>query len=146
MTKSVTPPITGTYLVGRLGECRLRRGYYLYTGSAFGPGGIPARVLRHLRTGKTRRWHIDYLARQTTAAGAWYCTSAARLEHAWAAALTRSGFATPFPGFGSSDCRCPAHLFFSPTPPARETLTEAFEAASGVPAELQPFPGVVPAA
>jgi len=36
-------------------------GYYIYIGSAFGPGGVRARMLRHLRADKPKHWHIDYL-------------------------------------------------------------------------------------
>ena len=34
--------------IGSLGELEIRPGYYLYTGSAFGPGGLRARAGRHL--------------------------------------------------------------------------------------------------
>ena len=38
------------------------RGTYLYVGSAKGPGGLRARIKRHLRRhGKKLFWHIDYL-------------------------------------------------------------------------------------
>ncbi|MFQ5579314.1 MAG: DUF123 domain-containing protein [Nitrospiria bacterium] len=33
--------------VGRLGQINLKPGYYIYVGSAFGPGGVQARVSRH---------------------------------------------------------------------------------------------------
>src|SRR6266540_676456 len=39
----------------------LRPGRYLYCGSAKGPGGLQARVARHMRRGKAVRWHIDRL-------------------------------------------------------------------------------------
>lgn len=86
-------------------------GSYLYCGSARGPGGIRARVTRHLKRHKTVRWHVDQL---TTGAGRIVGILAvpdgsecellerfARLE----------GAAIPVAGFGSSDCRhCRAHL------------------------------------
>ena len=37
----------------------LAPGCYVYAGSARGPGGIRARVRRHLRPDKTPHWHID---------------------------------------------------------------------------------------
>lgn len=87
----------------------LEPGYYAYCGSARGPGGLAARIGRHLRCGKRRRWHIDRL------------TAAARIEAvavdvgghecALAGALLAAGGRVPLPGFGSSDCRhCPSHL------------------------------------
>jgi putative endonuclease len=38
----------------------LPAGRYLYCGSAHGPGGIKARVARHMRRDKAVRWHIDH--------------------------------------------------------------------------------------
>jgi Uri superfamily endonuclease len=39
----------------------LPAGRYLYCGSAKGPGGLKARLSRHMRRGKSVRWHIDRL-------------------------------------------------------------------------------------
>ncbi|WP_429615053.1 DUF123 domain-containing protein, partial [Sphingobium olei] len=36
-------------------------GWYVYAGSAYGPGGLRARIRRHLRRGKLLHWHIDHL-------------------------------------------------------------------------------------
>ena len=47
--------------VGKLGMFTFPAGYYLYVGSALGPGGLEARLARHRRRGKKLRWHIDYL-------------------------------------------------------------------------------------
>ena len=89
---------------------RLDPGVYLYLGSANGPGGLRARVARHLRADKRPRWHVDQL---TVAAGvraralAWVDGS----ECAWREAVQAAGATVPVPGFGASDCRrCPAHL------------------------------------
>ena len=88
---------------------RLPSGCYLYCGSAYGPGGIAARVGRHERADKACRWHVDRL----TAAG----HVVASLAFPWGnecelvAHLRRLGASVPIRGFGSSDCRrCPAHL------------------------------------
>ena len=48
-------------LVGRLGALPVEPGFYVYVGSAFGPGGLERRVGRHATTEKKHRWHIDYL-------------------------------------------------------------------------------------
>jgi endonuclease-3 len=52
--------------VGALGEKVFEPGRYAYVGSAFGQGGLKARVRRHktVLTGEndTRHWHINYLA------------------------------------------------------------------------------------
>lgn len=91
-------------------SARLPPGHYAYCGSARGPGGLRARVGRHLRPEKRPHWHIDALT------GAGHITGVAWSEGAnecsllaWVQALP--GAAVPVPGFGSSDCRrCPAHL------------------------------------
>ncbi|MDE0059499.1 MAG: GIY-YIG nuclease family protein [Defluviicoccus sp.] len=92
-----------------LGRPMLPAGLYLYAGSARGPGGIRARVARHLRHPKARVWHIDRL------------TEAARVEEviafpggrecAVAEFALAHGARVPIPRFGASDCRtCEAHL------------------------------------
>ena len=48
----------------------LSPGWYIYAGSARGPGGIRARLARHFREEKRIHWHIDQL---TSAAGALIC-------------------------------------------------------------------------
>lgn len=47
--------------IGARGLIAFNAGFYLYVGSAFGPGVIKARVGRHCLRRKTARWHIDYL-------------------------------------------------------------------------------------
>ena len=85
-------------------------GRYAYCGSAHGPGGIRARVLRHLRRDKRPHWHIDRLtgagrvAAVHAAPGARECSLLERI-------LAVPGASAPVAGFGSTDCRrCPAHL------------------------------------
>lgn len=84
-------------------------GTYLYAGSANGPGGIAARVSRHLRRNKKPHWHVDTLtvaAREVTALAFPGGSECALVER-----LVKAGYEAPLPGFGSSDCRsCPAHL------------------------------------
>ena len=50
-----------TLEVGSLGSMSFLGGFYVYTGSAMGSGGISARISRHLRSEKKVFWHIDYL-------------------------------------------------------------------------------------
>src|SRR5208337_3227365 len=52
--------------VGRLGDMRLQSGFYVYVGSALGPGGVRARVNHHMRASPRHHWHIDYVRPQTT--------------------------------------------------------------------------------
>ncbi|MDH4208698.1 MAG: GIY-YIG nuclease family protein, partial [Anaerolineae bacterium] len=93
--------------IGKLGLCVFPPGYYCYAGSARGPGGLPARLARHLRKGKKLRWHIDYLLEQATIVEIWQAPSAERLECRWArAVLALPGVESSIAGFGSSDCDC----------------------------------------
>jgi Uri superfamily endonuclease len=39
----------GVIRVGRLGDLRLQPGFYVYVGSALGPGGVRARLAHHMR-------------------------------------------------------------------------------------------------
>ncbi len=132
------PRLTGTYLialwlnspqriaVGRLGEVCFPAGWYLYAGSALGPGGLRARLARHLRRladGKRAHWHVDYLREKAAWAGGWGCASDQRLECAWVMALLHlPGAQVAALGFGASDCRCPTHLVRVPLLPGDDWL------------------------
>ncbi len=98
--------------IGKLGTLRLQPGFYVYVGSAFGPGGLAARLRHHLRATDRPHWHIDYLRAVCDVVEVWFTTDAGRLEHRWAKAMARLPSAgVPLPGFGSSDCGCMTHLF-----------------------------------
>lgn len=101
-----------TVQIGRWGSIIIRPGYYIYIGSAFGPGGLLARVSRHCRQEKSKHWHIDYLRESATLESIWHSQSKRRLEHRWAKALANWYETEPVKGFGCSDCRCQSHLFY----------------------------------
>ena len=96
--------------VPRAAPATLPPGRYVYCGSAYGPGGIRARVRRHLRHDKAIRWHVDRL----TAVGRVVAVHAAPGGSECALfeqVMKTPGASVPAPGFGGSDCRrCPAHL------------------------------------
>jgi len=111
--------------VGRLGTFLLPPGLYAYVGSARGPGGISSRVGRHLRHPKSMRWHIDFLRAYARPVAVWWAEGEQREECAWATALTALPQADiAVPGFGSSDCCCPAHLIWFPALPDRTTFEQ----------------------
>lgn len=100
---------------GRLGAIHLPAGFAVYVGSAFGPGGLRARIQRHLRPEKRPHWHIDHLTVLHPPDDWLIDLSGERLECIWAQHLAGlPGAAIIRPGFGSSDCRfrCPAHLLW----------------------------------
>lgn len=117
------PSVAGAYILQiKLAETILIRiaskprvelpaGRYLYCGSAYGPGGLKSRLARHMRRGKSVRWHIDQLTECGIVTGAWIvcggreCDLVAKL----------APLPAPIPGFGSSDCRrCRSHLLYWP--------------------------------
>ncbi len=110
--------------VGALGICTVAPGCYGYVGSAHGPGGVAARVGRHLATLKPARWHIDYLRAVTAPTRVWMRAGADRREAEWADALARlPGAEAPWPGFGASDRPGATHLYrFAACPPLAEFL------------------------
>jgi Uri superfamily endonuclease len=98
--------------IGRLGILDLRPGWLIYVGSAFGPGGLRARLAHHVRTPTNPHWHIDFLKPHSRRVAVWYTHDRARREHDWAHTLSAlRGMMLPMPRFGASDCSCPAHLF-----------------------------------
>jgi Uri superfamily endonuclease len=103
--------------VGRLGRFDFPPGYYVYAGSALGPGGLPARLARHQRRGKKRHWHVDYLREVAELVGSWSALSTERLECVWAGSLAAMGGTVVARGFGSSDCRCESHLLYFASAP-----------------------------
>lgn len=124
-TANDVPPVPGAYVlaidlaapavvrVGRNAPQTLPAGRYLYCGSAKGPGGLKARLARHMRRRKPVRWHVDRLTARGVVIGAWIVVDGD--ECALAATLRRQGLLEPIPGFGSSDCRsCASHLFAGP--------------------------------
>lgn len=107
--------------VGRLGLRTFAPGMYVYTGRA--ARCLAARLARHLRRRKPKRWHIDHLT-----------------THRWARVVGLLAFLgdaarecqvnqrvmasaqSDVPGFGASDCRsgCRSHLaYFAPPGPPR---------------------------
>jgi len=114
--------------VGKLGRFSFPCGCYAYVGSAHGPGGLAARIARHLRRAKTLHWHIDYLRAHAQPVAVCYYVGEERCECRWARAFaTMTGAETPAARFGASDCRCPSHLFHFATTPDLAAFGQAVE-------------------
>lgn len=100
--------------IGSLGVLEFAAGFYAYTGSARGPGGL-SRVDRHIQVleGKknTRRWHIDYLLPNTLFQEVVITRTAHDLECRIARSIGETMQAVP--KFGCSDCDCESHLHYS---------------------------------
>lgn len=110
--------------IGQLGTFTFPAGWFGYCGSAHGAGGVKARVDRHCKRRKTRKWHIDYLCEHAEITEIWYSHSPRISEHVLAQIMARMpGADIPAHGFGSSDCdNCPAHLIRLPSRPLSAVL------------------------
>jgi Uri superfamily endonuclease len=97
--------------VGKLGKISFRPGYYIYIGSAL--NNIYKRVSRHIVKSKKKFWHIDYLTsdRNFCVQKIYIINRPDRLECKKAGELGK--FLDVIEGFGSSDCRCSGHLFYT---------------------------------
>jgi len=120
----------GQIEIGKLGHFAFDAGFYVYVGSAFGPGGLKARLRRHLRTDKPLHWHIDYLRPHAELVEMWIFENPENQECRWGATLSNmKGASIPVTGMGSSDCPCKSHLVYFPTKP----FLTAFQERSGIP-------------
>ena len=115
----------------RFAGITLAKGTYLYCGSANGPGGIAARVIRHCKTTKKPHWHVDELTSNGVGRVVSVLVMPGGCECDLRMAFTAlPGINIPIAGFGSSDCLgCPAHLL----------AVESHAAAMAAMAELSNF-------
>ncbi len=112
---------TITTVVGQLGKQEFPSGYYSYTGSAIGEHSVDlqSRILRHMRTEKTRHWHIDYLLSEDAAriVSVIVVPSDENVECEVNQRI-RTNLITKniVPKFGASDCtkKCGSHLLYFP--------------------------------
>ena len=105
--------------IGRLGALAAAVGCYVYSGSAFGPGGLRARLRHHLGIAQRLHWQIDYPRRIATLFEIWYREDGHGSEHLWAQTCANlAGASLLLPRFGASDCTCTAHLFHFSKPPS----------------------------
>ncbi len=105
-----------TLEVGGLGSMNFLRGFYVYTGSAMGPGGIGARISRHIRTEKKIFWHIDYLVINPSVKvfALFRAESKWKMECDVNKSIVSNFDVSIVSGFGSTDCKaaCGGHLLF----------------------------------
>ncbi len=115
--------------VGQFGGLQLQPGFYVYIGSAHGPGGLRARLAHHLAQCSRPHWHIDYLRAHANPEEVWYCYDRRHWEHQWAECIgMQPGASIPVWGFGASDCQCESHLFFFGDRPSRTTFARSLRA------------------
>ncbi len=95
--------------IGRLGELEFEEGYYAYVGSAL--NGLDARINRHLKKGKKLHWHIDHLLQHSAICDVYHKPGEKKEECELARVLNENFKSIKY--FGSSDCKCDSHLFYS---------------------------------
>jgi Uri superfamily endonuclease len=109
--------------VGHHGRFQFPAGYYVYTGSA--AKGLESRIARHLRRRKRTWWHVDYLLRYgQVVAVKRHGRSLSECELSGGVGRL-AGSRVIVRGFGSSDCRCPTHLFYFRRNPQSELSLES---------------------
>ena len=105
-------------------------GYYAYVGSAM--GGLAGRLKRHLNGPHSGHWHIDsLLAAAEPVDVQMEFTNAKAAECNLAAAVAKWPGAQAIHGFGATDCKCPAHLFYFSRRP--DVAIRAPKAIAGLP-------------
>jgi Uri superfamily endonuclease len=127
--------------VGRLGSFSFPPGIWVYFGSAWGPGGLRARIRHHASKQTNPHWHIDWLRPHLRMVDVLYAEGV-RCECAWSQHLCTHRFASvPVPGFGASDCHsgCPAHLIHLDVDVSIRTLQTWLEHVSASPVIDFPF-------
>jgi len=105
--------------VGKLGQQKIPKGYYTYTGSALGKGAssLKRRISRHLQKDKRNFWHIDFLLanENATVTAVVAAQTNKKLECNLNHYIKREGEAKILvKGFGASDCKenCESHLLY----------------------------------
>ncbi len=93
--------------IGRLGRIRFEEGFYAYIGSS--KGDLFKRISRQLNKKRSKYWHIDYLLDFCKVKLIYYSFTDRNVE----CEIARNLRLKPVKNFGSSNCRCKSHLFYS---------------------------------
>jgi sugar fermentation stimulation protein A len=101
--------------VGKLGKIVFEKGYYIYSGSA--KISISARTKRHKTNQQNKRWHIDYIHPPFELVKIIRFPS---LDVECMLSNFLSKYFSCVKGFGSSDCNCASHFFYSESNPQKE--------------------------
>jgi len=96
--------------IGKKGEIQFKKGVYVYVGSAL--NSLEGRIRRHLRKNKKMHWHVDYLLDNSSSGiiDVFYNADGVKRECELAKEISING--EEIEGFGCSDCKCQAHLFY----------------------------------
>ncbi len=95
--------------IGKLGRIEFEGGFYAYVGSAL--NSLEGRIGRHLSEEKKLHWQVDYFLKEIGIEEVLYAEGDRKKECDIAENLDNSFDSVE--GFGSSDCDCESHLFYS---------------------------------
>jgi Uri superfamily endonuclease len=105
-------------LIGSLGIIDFIKGFYLYIGSAMGiksSATLENRIKRHISESNSKNlfWHIDYLlaSKICLLTRIYLIPTTIRLECIISKEIHKASD-NYIKKFGSSDCRCPSHLYY----------------------------------
>lgn len=110
--------------IGKIGKIFLKKGYYLYVGS--GKRNLEKRIQRHIKREKNIYWHIDYLTSNKNFSIKEIYLFDKLNECRLAKIFIEKNFSYII-NFGSSDCNCKSHLFFSENLKNFKIVIESFE-------------------
>lgn len=94
--------------IGKLGNIFFKQGYYLYIGSSM--NNLSKRIERHYSKNKKIHWHIDYFLKQAELIDHEEFHSNKKEE---CLISNRFNRLYSIKNFGSSDCKCKSHLYYS---------------------------------
>lgn len=92
--------------IGKLGIFSFAKGVYWYVGSA--KKNLLQRVARHMRRKKKLHWHIDFLLQHAQIVAIW----STDIREERLASMLSDKLGIPVIGFGASDKKAKAHLFY----------------------------------
>lgn len=96
--------------IGKLGNIGFKKGYYCYVGSAL--NNLEKRINRHISKTKKIRWHIDYFLKY----GKIIDVKTIKINKKFECKLSKiieKISQEAIKNFGSSDCKCKSHLYYS---------------------------------
>jgi len=120
--------------IGKLGIGDFKEGIYAYVGSGLGKGAfsVLGRIKRHLERKKNMFWHIDYLLSNESVKilKVFYAKTNLKIECILNKEIKKTFKGKiPMKGFGSSDCKCKAHLTWLRSKNASKRIEKLMERA-----------------
>lgn len=111
-------------IVGKLGNIEFKKGFYIYIGS--GKKNIEKRVERHIKRDKKTHWHIDYLTKDENFSIIEIYLIEKFDECEITKIFIKNGISF-IKNFGSTDCNCSSHLFYSKSLKDLKTIIKSFK-------------------